>query len=157
MKACEFEGLILEYCSEVLDAMYFTSVLGSVVLQSSPVPDPAGPGQLAFCLSFVGDISGRFGVQLEPATARNLIANFLGTAEEDLTPIEISEGVGELANMLCGSVMSRVEGEETFALSHPEPGAIEPAPEDDFLVTRLDTENGILTVCVLVEAAVCTQ
>jgi CheY-specific phosphatase CheX len=155
MKASEFSNLIAECCAEVLDTMYFTSVLGteSPASQSlSPNPDTA----LSFSLSFVGDISGRFGLWLEPTAARSLAANFLGEEDSDVSPDDAAEVAGELANMFCGSVMSRVEREHTFVLSHPLRTDGPPfGGNDDFFVCELVTECGIILVWVVVEGEPC--
>jgi CheY-specific phosphatase CheX len=151
MHASEFAGLIPECCSEVLDAMYFTTLLGSTSLEALPAEAPGADPVLAFSLQFVGDISGRFGLQLDPAVARNLTANFLGEMDTDVSSDEVSEVAGELANMLCGSVMSRVEGEHSFALSHPEPGVSTFSGDDDVLISLLETDSGTITVWVSIE------
>ena len=155
MKASEFSGLIPECCSEVLDAMYFTTVLDSQLKESMPA-EPAEADFLSFHLRFVGHISGRFGLHLSQGTARSLAANFLGEEETDISSAEAGEVAGELSNMLCGSVMSRVEGEDRFVLSHPEPGnLVVRAGLDDALISRLDTDNGVLTVWVVVDGEPC--
>jgi hypothetical protein len=150
MRASDLAGMIPECCSEVLDAMYFTTLLGSVPLDAVPDCRPDADAH-AFSLCFVGDISGRFGLHLEQATARTLAANFLGEAEADVSSTQVSEAVGELANMLCGSLMSRVEGEHSFALSHPEAGLLAPCDDGDLLVSLLETDIGIITIWILIE------
>jgi CheY-specific phosphatase CheX len=154
MKASDFAVLIPEYC-EVLDAMYFTTLLGSTTLESLPAEVPGADPVLAFSLQFVGDISGRFGLRLEPAVARSLTANFLGEQDTDVSAVEVSEVAGELANMLCGSVMSRVEGEHSFALSHPEPGVVTFSGVEDLLISLLETDCGTITVWVSIEELPC--
>jgi CheY-specific phosphatase CheX len=152
MKACEFAGLVPECCSEVLDAMYFTTVLDTG-LEEAGAGDSAGADQLiAFNLHFAGDVFGQFGILMEPSTARKLAANFLGEDESSISSVEAGEVAGELANMLCGSVMSRVEGEHKFVLSHPEAAALPPAPGTgrDF-VCRLATDSGDITVWIVLE------
>ena len=160
MKAIEFTGLVPECCSEVLDAMYFTTLLGSEVLESLPGALlgrlPAEGAPFSFSLRFVGDISGRFGVSLDFPTARSLAANFLGEDEAEVSPGAVEEVVGELSNMLCGSVMSRVEGENKFVLSHPEPASpLAISAADDVLVSALETDSGVITVWVAVEGDPC--
>ena len=151
MRVLEIASIIPECCAEVLETMYFTTVLGSESLDTLPGNLPGSDRALEFSLDFVGDISGRFGVHLEPATARSLAANFLGEPEAAISQTEVDEVTCELANMLCGSVMSRVEGEHSFSLSHPEAGIATPTSAGDILVSILDTDNGIISVWVLIE------
>ncbi|MGD0796905.1 MAG: chemotaxis protein CheX [Acidobacteriaceae bacterium] len=164
MKAVELATLIPKCCSEVLEAMYFTAVLGAVSAAAAPEPAPDAEDELAaipapdlaFSLHFAGDVSGRFGLRLHPDTARTLASNFLGEDPSALSPTEVSEVIGELTNMLCGSVMSRVEGEHKFILSHPEPTSFPPCAADgscDTLTSTLDTDSGELLVRVTIEAA----
>jgi hypothetical protein len=155
MKACEFADLIHECSSEVLDAMYFATVLGSAPHETRPDTMPDTESLMAFSLEFVGDISGRFGVELGTSTARLLAANFLGEAETDISSSDVSEVAGELANMLCGSVMSCVEREHPFALSHPEAGSSAPSGTEDFLACVLETDSGMVTVWIQVEGDTC--
>jgi len=56
--------------------------------------------------------------------------------------------------MLCGSVMSRVEGDNKFVLSHPEP-ASPFLSADDLLVSALETDSGVIAVWVAVEGDPC--
>ena len=156
MKAHEFAGLVPECCSEVLDAMYFTTLLDPVSLQQVPevAQDPGAP--LAFRLRFAGDVSGQFGICLELAAARSLAAKFLGEQDSSISSIEVGEVAGELANMLCGSVMSRVEGEHKFVLSHPEASVPPRFPSvDDMFVCRLETDCGAITVWIAIEEDPC--
>ena len=156
MKASEFASLIPECCSEVLDAMYFTTMLGSERVEAIPLNSLDATAALAFSLRFAGDVSGDFGLYLEQVTARSLAANFLGVEEAEVSSDEIGEVAGELANMLCGSAVSRVEGEHKFVLSHPE-RVNTPLREDlaDVLISRLDTDAGAITVWISVEGVPC--
>lgn len=160
MKASDFFNLVPDCCSEVLDAMYFTTVNGVLTPEMLAEMDiaPTTDKPVAFNLRYSGDISGSFGLSLEQVTAKSLAANFLGEEVEDISTKEVQEVVGELANMLCGSVMSRVEGENKFVLSHPE--AVHSQPDssvDDVLVSKLDTDGGVITVWVVVEGNTCPQ
>jgi CheY-specific phosphatase CheX len=138
--------------------MYFITVLGTASPETAPetaeLPDAEKP--LAYSLNFAGDISGRFGLSLEPGAAHSLAANFLGEEAENISSTEIDEVVGELTNMFCGSVMSRVEGKNKFMLSHPEAIHTQPyCAAEDVLVSRLDTDGGVITVWVVVEGTSC--
>lgn len=156
MKACEFTGLIHDCFSEVLDAMYFTTVLDSGPRELTADGSPEAGALVAFSLRFAGDVSGSFGIFLEESTASKLAANFLGEDESSISVIEAGEVASELANMLCGSVMSRVEGEHKFVLSHPEAVALPPVMgTGDDLVCRLATDSGDVTVWIALEEDLC--
>jgi CheY-specific phosphatase CheX len=152
MKACEFAGLLPVCCSEVLDAMYFTTVLDTGLAEAWAEESPGTDECIAFHLRFAGDVSGRFGIRLALSTARKLAANFLGEEESSISSVEVGEVAGELANMLCGSVMSCVEGEHTFALTHPEAAALPPGlgAGGEFLCT-LATDSGDITVWIAID------
>jgi hypothetical protein len=95
-------------------------------------------------------------VGLSAASARLLAAGFLGEDEEALTASQPGEVVCELANMLCGSFVSGLEGEEKFELGSPEltaDGEKTPEAETPPAVRQsYQLENGILTVTVHLEA-----
>jgi hypothetical protein len=61
--------------------------------------------------------------------ARSVAADFLGEEEPALSEQQIGEVVCELANMICGSVLSRVESAITFQLATPRIVAAESAIE----------------------------
>ena len=148
MKASDFMPLVLACCAEVLESMYFTTVLET---SSRPPqqPDPTWDG-LSFSLHFQGDVHGHFGMRMESTMARTIAANFLGEQEESLTGDEIAEVAGELTNMLCGSIVSRVEGRSKFALSHPEPFFTHAATPEIY-TCALETDNGVLEAWISID------
>ncbi|HSW51041.1 MAG TPA: SIS domain-containing protein, partial [Bryobacteraceae bacterium] len=124
----ELSSMLADSAAEVLETMFFTSTTGD-----GEPPTAVGEPNIRARLSFRGEPPGRFGVCASVETGRRIAASFLGTEEEEVTEAQIGEVVSELANMLCGSVLSRLEKETRFELSHPEidpPGtecAISPA------------------------------
>jgi CheY-specific phosphatase CheX len=139
--------------------MYFTTVNGEIPLDwvdpEAPVPTEP-PVSIAYSLHFAGDVTGHFGLSIEQKSAQSLAANFLGEESDDISSKEVHEVLGELANMFCGSVMSKVEGENKFVLSHPEEIHVTPsASEGDILISKLDTDSGVITVWVAVEGNPC--
>jgi CheY-specific phosphatase CheX len=92
------------------------------------------PGALiAASLTFEGSPPGRFGAILSEPVGRTLAANFLGVEDEGtLSPARIAEVSGEFANIVCGSVLTDLEGETGFDLSTPLPvhvAGADPAPD----------------------------
>jgi CheY-specific phosphatase CheX len=102
--------------TEVLETMFFTSVLDT----STGSGLPAGTPAFASRLTFRGDPSGVFEIGITQHAALGLAASFLGEEEQEVSAARAGDVVCELANMLCGSVLSRIGGDFTFDLSHPE-------------------------------------
>lgn len=148
MQASEFAPLIDACCGDVLDSMYFTPI--AEVQHDVP---RAQMQEIAFALRFSGDICGRFSLGMPVSLARILTANFLGEEEDAVSPTDMQEVTGELANMLCGAIVSRIEGGK-FALSHPEPVAeaewASPAGHDRVNST-LVTDFGDLQLSIFIE------
>jgi len=157
MQASDLSELVVTCCSDVLDAMYFSSVLEATHLPIANEEDVAAMIPLSatdqmYSLAFHGTVSGQFGIHLGRETATRLAGNFLGESEGTLSEREVGEVVGELSNMLCGSIVSRIEGKSTFALSHPEAVLSMPALSDkDSAVHTFHTDDGVITTWVVVE------
>jgi CheY-specific phosphatase CheX len=145
----EFSTNMPGCCAEVLDAMYFTTVLDTTPQTSLPLEEPH---EFAFALTFDGDLQGRFGLQIGASAAFEVAANFLGEDQSGVSTSEVAEVIGELTNMLCGSLVSRSTSKRTFTLSHPEP--IDPnmtSLDADFVILRHDTDYGVLTTWITLD------
>ncbi|HEY2018387.1 MAG TPA: chemotaxis protein CheX, partial [Bryobacteraceae bacterium] len=91
-----------ESVEDVLEKMFF--------IQSAGEPPNANcKPECCARLSFDGNPPGWLILRLTAAAARSVAADFLGEEETALTAQQIGEVVCELANMICGSVLSRVE------------------------------------------------
>ncbi len=158
---------------EVLETMCFTSVLssgegaapagiegtvspGPVAAGSAgtappggTVPDAAAPACTA-ALRFKGHPSGGFRVSVPRTLARVVGAGFLGCEELEVSDAQAEGVVCELANMICGSVLSRLESEATFRITHPElvPPERAAGREDAGINRWFDLGDGILTVAL---------
>jgi hypothetical protein len=97
---------------EVLEKMFFVDVL-------DPAPGEALAAPLTAKLSFDGNPSGSFRLILDQTAARSAAADFLGEDPAALTQEQLNGVICELANMICGSVLSRIESSATFRLSTP--------------------------------------
>jgi CheY-specific phosphatase CheX len=141
----QLQQVFFESASEVLETMCFVGVLGEQA-------EPAAADLISAELVFNGKPSGRFGVQVPPSTGRLIAANFLGKEAEDITDAEIEQVVGELANMICGSVLSRIEAGARFELLHPvivPPGQGTPHPEA--VTNVLELEEGAMILWMIVQ------
>lgn len=130
--------IFLQSASEVLETMCFVGVLG----ENPEVPDL---DPISAELAFHGNPSGHFGVQLSPETGKLVASNFLGKDPGELTGADVEQVVGELANMICGSVLSRLEAGARFELGHPailRPG--EATPRTNVIQYRFDLEEGCI-------------
>ncbi len=105
--------------SDVLETMFFCSVLGEVPVGA------ALPEAVAARLPFNGARSGAFGVRLTEGAAQVIAAGFLAEEANEPTREQAAEVVCELANMMCGSVLSRLDRGAHFDLGSP--ALVEPA------------------------------
>ena len=132
---------LAESLDEVLEKMFFAGTLGEIDSAAS------GPAVTAH-LKFEGDPPGSLTLRVTLDAARSVAADFLGEEEAGVSSDRIGEVVCELANMICGSVLSRVEPNVTFRLSAPrvvEPEEAEP-PLAAATVYAAEIGSGTITV-----------
>jgi len=133
--------------ADVLERMFFLEALGEA---DEP---PANSGMVAVQLTFDGDPPGCFRMRLARAAAGSIAADFLGEDAESLTGEQSADVTLELANMICGAVLSRIESSATFRLGTPQIVADDanterPAEEARYTV---ETGTGTLTVAIQME------
>ncbi len=146
---------------EVLETMCFTSVLASgegpapVPEENAAAANPVAPPCTAE-LRFEGNPSGGCRVSVSRKLARIVGAGFLGLDETEVSDSQTEEVVCELANMIRGSLLSRLESDATFRIAHPELTAVErvPAFEGAAASRWFDLGDGILTVSLELQPAV---
>jgi CheY-specific phosphatase CheX len=119
--------------ARTLETMFFT-MPDSVSLDRTFVNSGRPSGELiAASLAFHGSATGRFGLIASCSVAKNLAANFLGWDEAaSLTRGRVISVIAELANMICGAVLSEIEFSGSFDLSSPKSvcvGANEAGPD----------------------------
>lgn len=128
MQTAELDGLLSASAADVLERMFFTAPF-----EETETADGSAPhgNWISARLNFNGQQRGSFGTGMPPETARGLASAFLGAEPEELDPPQVAEVVCELANMFCGSLLSRFDRDTRFLLSSPEieaPGAVRPEP-----------------------------
>lgn len=159
MPVSELEQTLVESATEVLETMFFSTVIGGAVPEASGEPAHSTEPRASAQLSFRGNPSGGFRVSLPLACGRKMAASFLGLEEESVSDRQVSEVICELANMLCGSVLSRLERETLFELSSPEPDTEFDADGTGFQWDRaavcrvLECDEGTLTVWLKLDRA----
>jgi CheY-specific phosphatase CheX len=130
---------------DVLEKMFFVQTLGE-----SHLDGPAFGDQITAQVIFAGQPPGALTMRVTSAAARQIAADFLGVDEQEVSDLRVAEVVCELANMICGSVLSRMESDSAFHLSTPQ---IVPSPESTATspystVYGVELANGRLGVSV---------
>jgi len=138
--------LLSETGLETLEKMFFTAP--DRVCADSGVP--AGD-LIAVHLTFQGDPPGGFAVLVTAAVARSLAANFLGL--DDATPAQVREVCGELANIVCGAVLSELQSNANFSLSTPIVGLPDSLPACLPISCRFELPAGDIVFSIAFEAA----
>jgi CheY-specific phosphatase CheX len=138
--------------ADVLERMFFLEGLSEA---SEPPPEAES---VSVYLSFDGNPPGRFEMRLAREAATTIAADFLGEDRDSLTDQQSTDVTLELANMICGAVLSRIESNAAFRLGAPQiaadkTGRHEPKEETRFTV---ETGSGTLTAAIQMETRTCS-
>lgn len=134
---------------DVLETMFFTDVLGE-----KPGHPASSVSALDARLHFEGARSGEFRVAVAPRAARSVAGNFLGAENEsEVTETQVGDVICELANMICGSALSRLAGDGALELKRPDlaPGDGDVAGWPEAAARTFELENGWLTAAIRFE------
>jgi Chemotaxis phosphatase CheX len=101
---------------EVLERMFYLSPDGEAALPAA-ISEP----WLAAQLRFTGPVTGQLGLAVQPATAARLANNFLGQDCGERPAAQLADILGELVNMVAGSLLARSARCPAFDLSPPQP------------------------------------
>lgn len=137
---------------EVLERMFFQETAG--------VADPAaraGADAIAVRLAFEGDPPGWLGLRVGPALARSLAADFLGVDETEVSSGQVESVMCELANMICGSLLSQLEKDATFRLGSPASESPDLLDQEagQAINHTVEATGGVLTVILKTESPIC--
>lgn len=117
--------LIPPLVSEILETMFFceaeleaVTAAGETSEHSLEFVDDEDP-VYRIVIDFQGSPSGRFWLRVTANAAKSLAADFLGVDRDDVDEARSLQTAFELGNMICGSVVSRVESQAAFALTAP--------------------------------------
>ncbi len=150
-----FDRVLRESAEDVLEKMFFIREV------AEPVPAPRWTQpEIAARLTFDGSPPGWLLLRVTASAARSITADFLGEEEETVTARQAEEMVCELANMICGSALSRSGSEAMFRLSPPLVLGSQEAPgisidPPDAAVYCVALGNGTLTILMKAECAPC--
>ncbi|MGP8245269.1 MAG: chemotaxis protein CheX [Bryobacteraceae bacterium] len=144
------QRVLHESLVDVLEKMFFISILDETPdTVTVPLED-----DMTVRLSFDGKPSGSLTVRLNRFAARSIAADFLGAEPDELSDSQVGEVMCELANMICGSVLSRVEGAVTFRLGVPAIVAPEPLPATAAIYS-VPLGPAAIMVAMVTEAPIC--
>lgn len=141
--------------AEVLEKMFFVEPVEQAGRQAA---DLTPADEIAVRVRFNGHPSGWLLLGVTPPAARQIAADFLGLEEAETTVEQTMDVIRELANMFCGSLLSRVESSTVFELAGPEvipPGEMGPMPANARIAVDLD--NGRLVVSLNLESERCPR
>lgn len=156
MTELDLRHALRDSVDEVLERMFFAETMG----ECSP-PDGAenAPDEIAVGLTFQGEPSGCLLLRLTSGAAGQIAADFLGIDEPEVSQTQTTDVVRELANMICGSVLSRVENSATFQLGSPR--IVQPSAEiaKSLAATTycVQLPKGRLSVNIGTENPICLQ
>lgn len=126
-----------EAVGQVLE-MFFAEVLGECA-----EPELA-PDDIAVLLAFQGEPSGSLLMRVTGRAARQIAAAFLALDEMDVSAGRTRDVACELANMICGSVLSQLEATSAFHLSGPQ--LVAPSRGQAGIRYCVQLSNGTLSV-----------
>ena len=131
--------------------MFFLEVLGEV---AEPPPQPE---TVTVQVNFDGDPPGYFQMCIARPAANAVAADFLGEDLETLTVRQSTDVTLELANMICGAVLSRIESRAAFRLGSPKVVADDTVKRNSGEETRctVATGSGALTVAIQMDTRTC--
>jgi hypothetical protein len=103
-------------------------------------------------ICFDGDPPGWFQMRLAPGAAQCIAADFLGEDAGSVSERQSADVALELANMICGAVLSRLESSACFRLDSPRivPAGVL-AEGTEFTRFTVETGSGQLTAAIQLE------
>jgi CheY-specific phosphatase CheX len=110
----DFAAAVVRVAAEVLATMFFEEAVPSACEHAWL--STAVSAQLTFDGSHFGSLL----LSVSPDNARSIASGFLGLDPEELTDSQPGEVILELANILCGALMSTLWPESTLSLGTPE-------------------------------------
>jgi CheY-specific phosphatase CheX len=148
MAEISIDEALFAAAADVLETMFFSPVMG----EATPDPSCAEPSLMA-CLKFSGGRSGSFTIRVSAGAAATIAANFLGEETGAPEPGQVRDVVCEMANMICGSVLSRLDREAHFDLQHPELVEACSEPTLGSVCSLFEIEGGKVALCLQLDSA----
>jgi CheY-specific phosphatase CheX len=144
------EDLLESAIGEVLESMCFLSV------ESVSAGVYEGDDSLVSQrLTFRGPERGSFGICVPLTTARIIASNLLGQEQIEVSESQAAEAIGEVANMICGTLLSRLHSVRAFDLTSPErdESSLDPEIIANGISKTFVLDEGMITAWIVVEPA----
>ena len=150
MTNTELKCALADCTAEVLEQMFFVHGL-----EGAAPATPEADSDLICGVDFAGEPSGSLTLRLSLGAARSIAADFLGEDAATLSAFQVGHVVLELSNIICGSVLSRIESDTTFRLESPRLLSEWKSPGAEAIVHSVILDTGVLTVELSPERPVC--
>ncbi len=153
MHEADIVTVLAEAVEEVLEKMFFARALAD----PSPVQNQSGSG-LGARVAFEGMRAGTLTLRIDAAAARSIAADFLGEDDDMVSGRQIKDVICELTNIVCGSVLSRLDTTADFRLEDPvlvTPGAA--SEERCKPAEAISLDKGSLSVVLKLETPACPR
>jgi len=138
----DYRGALLTAVTDVAENSLFAFADASTVdtfdaAATAPMAE-GGSEWLRAEVDFKGPIAGRFELVAPAPLARHLCASFAGAEPEEIGEGDLLDFTGELANMMCGTWLTRACRHDAFSLMPPRVDRGQPdlATSDDELSER---------------------
>ncbi|MBP7052410.1 MAG: chemotaxis protein CheX [Phycisphaerae bacterium] len=107
MTTVSLKDALLDSAREVFETMVFMAME-----EASEDTTSLGDTTLLGSITFKGHLEGCLGVCCDETCARTIASNMLGMlSPEEVSENDISDAMGEIANMVMGAVKARIQGE----------------------------------------------
>ena len=104
---------------EIMTAAIFDVVEQMFYVFLEPVGDEYSDYAMEAAIQFTGDLKGEMSIFVSDGLAKSMVHNLLGLETRQMTKEDIEDCVKEVANMICGNFLGRLDQTRVFDLSVP--------------------------------------
>jgi CheY-specific phosphatase CheX len=104
---------------EIMMAAIFDVVEQMFYVFLEPVGDEYSDYAMEAAIQFKGDLKGEVSILVSEGLAKSMVQNLLGLETGQMTKEDIEDCVKEVANMICGNFLGRLDQTRMFDLSMP--------------------------------------
>ncbi|MGO9139650.1 MAG: chemotaxis protein CheX [Syntrophales bacterium] len=104
---------------EIMMAAIFDVVEQMFYVFLEPVDDKDSDYAMEAAIQFTGDLKGEMSILVSDGLAKSMVHNLLGLETKQMTKEDIEDCVKEVANMICGNFLGKLDRTTVFDLSVP--------------------------------------